>query len=1413
MADKVSPDKGFSLNIPPIVAPPIQPVNNDPEKDIGIASVPLPPVHPVDNQPDSEFTIPLAELQESPLSEDEPDTTLKMPVIEVHPIQPVDNEKPAEISLPLIQVPSIQPVENEKTVGIAIPVVTAAPVQPVENEKPGGLTVPAVTVPSIQPVDNEPKKKTVIPLSGKLITAEDPLAVGKNFRTLTNMRYKDKWPVTIPGMTKINSQYDLDTYLKVRSTHHFRKIQPAEATSIETHVLAQAWNTGFTAATVIQNTTEPPGVGNFVGSGASTPATALWPDSAGAGVGRFSDAPGGKVAYCNGDDTCLWGGNGIPVTGFITSTAAVTDTPTNPMDYTDAMQNTRQDSENVAIIGGILGATTRILLDFESKDGLNIADMSPASGGNGANDASLAGAADWSTEWAKFGLKSGKISASEDAFSIADSDDLDWGTGNGTIEFWEKGVAIWAPTPEITCTYASGTGKITRSAGALFNGCAPGDLIAGIANDTSFRFGQIISKDAGDQWIEVAGSFVDGDSFTAITLCDALCGRYADATNYWYIGLSANYAMLVRAAGGAPTFTYVSLPSTISDTNHISIVQVYGVSLKFYVNGVGVTFGNVNLQDLNAAPLTFGRCRWAAALYADSSQGWVDVYFDEILFDKGTALRTTTFSPPTKSYAAAALTWIVRSPLPIQGGKIYIPTGQGNVTTSTLTLKEWNGYSWVSVAITDNTAAGGIALSATGTFICTTPTTTDSSKPQIIEGGFGYWYQFALSAGEAKIYYMTLDAAFQQIQDIPDGIDRPVAAFFKYTTVYTDYTLNVQSDVYDTADPATYASLSSLAAFNSGTGANCVILGFFERQAGFNIGVPSDKVNAVAGTLAVDYWGGSGYVEVAHAVDGSAEAGAPIAKPGTISFTIPDPWNVSKHTVSNNALPLYYYRIRSTGALTAATAIYYVAGIAAPVQVRGYKFPLYSQDCLMLCCNMDGKRNSVLISSPGTSQVFNGTGSQEITFGNDEELNCGCTLFSQYGSNLFNLTVLFKDKEIWNLVNNGTSWIKYRVSETIGCPAGLTLDTVIIPPIEGQQQANRNMALWVNAGGVYASEGRHPILVSRDIRDLFDQNAVTHINLSYLKSFSGKVDQARLEYHVFLALTTGSVTTLDDEWVLDLRQWKWSHVDRGTGKKIQCAVDVTDAYGGNHLYGFIDTGYMERLENGTDFDGNPIVSTWQLGDYPLIDGDFLTETKVVVFVPVLAAKLATTADAYLIDYINTTDELKGDGTFTGAATNWTLASGWTYSANTVIKNAGGTSALSHGTFAPVIGNKSRLTYTISNWTAGTTLTPTLGGASGAAISANGTYTDDLTATTTAGLAFTPTDNVRCTIDNVTIDTVYNIDPTHAGYRLAFPVKVTNGTPGIVHSLKMTITTNDENNGLEAMAVGIFYTPVREHDYT
>ncbi|MFH2075550.1 MAG: hypothetical protein ABIJ57_09425 [Pseudomonadota bacterium] len=125
------------------------------------------------------------------------------------------------------------------------------------------------------------------------------------------------------------------------------------------------------------------------------------------------------------------------------------------------------------------------------------------------------------------------------------------------------------------------------------------------------------------------------------------------------------------------------------------------------------------------------------------------------------------------------------------------------------------------------------------------------------------------------------------------------------------------------------------------------------------------------------------------------------------------------------------------------------------------------------------------------------------------------------------------------------------------------------------------------------------------------------------------------------------------------------------------------------------------------------------------------------------------------------DRLAGDGAFTGGTTNWTFnAAPWTYGTNALNKDADGTNALTHDTFAAVVGRTYRLAFTLSSWTVGA-ITPTLGGTAGTAFGEDGTSTQEITATTTDGISFAPTSTSRFTIDSITI---YDItEPVYITY--------------------------------------------------
>jgi hypothetical protein len=111
-------------------------------------------------------------------------------------------------------------------------------------------------------------------------------------------------------------------------------------------------------------------------------------------------------------------------------------------------------------------------------------------------------------------------------------------------------------------------------------------------------------------------------------------------------------------------------------------------------------------------------------------------------------------------------------------------------------------------------------------------------------------------------------------------------------------------------------------------------------------------------------------------------------------------------------------------------------------------------------------------------------------------------------------------------------------------------------------------------------------------------------------------------------------------------------------------------------------------------------------------------------------------------------ELLTNPNFTGNATGWTLGSGWAYSSNSVSKTSNGTAALSQSAiFNP--NEEYIVSLVVSNLTAGT-LTPTLGGMVQSAISANGTYTYRVIASTGGAFILTPSNTARLTVDTTSV---------------------------------------------------------------
>ena len=661
--------------------------------------------------------------------------------------------------------------------------------------------------------------------------------------------------------------------------------------------------------------------------------------------------------------------------------------------------------------------------------------------------------------------------------------------------------------------------------------------------------------------------------------------------------------------------------------------------------------------------------------------------------------------------------YLIGSTIPLKRIKFYIKTA--NTASVGWGLKCWDGNLWQGVT---NMVDGTSNLTQTGTM--SFDDTEAIAKVKEVNGIVLYWYEISASRSfNAVVSHITVGASFQSVKDIWDGNFRDCLSFQLYKNgTYNDNTINVYSDDYTSVNTASFSQLGSLqyssvgeptftgiglddmttggtftgtvdtnyrvkidgtgtpdtfrwsdnggttynaigvaitgsaqslnngvtVTFGATTGhtsndywdftclvhANYAVAGFLERQMGLSISVVGEAANTIISTSSIYYWGGSAWTAATGQRDGTSEGGVTFAKSGIITWSATDSQNEFTTEIAKSA-GFYYYKVAFSANLSADVKVDSIRGIPAQNNIRAYKFPFFAQDRLFLCSDQSDKKNSVICSAEHSSQVFNGDDSTTLEFGDDTELTAAASLYSQFGSSLYNIMVFCKAKETWVVIGNSiTEWVQYPASSIAGCIAPLTMEVMDIPlrDLPGQ---HRQIAIWQGEDDIYEFDGKSPVPISTDIRDIFDKNNANGINQDKITDSIGFYDAQNHEYHFCWA--QGTSTTLNKEYVYDLLRHKWFNVDRSTvgTMGIQAATMVIDANGNKHNYGAIDTGYMERLEYGNTFDGTNMTFSIQTGDMAIYKGSIMYETIIRKIKLITAAKTNTTNSVNVTHYGDT----------------------------------------------------------------------------------------------------------------------------------------------------------------------------------
>ncbi|NIA30726.1 MAG: hypothetical protein GWP06_12540, partial [Actinobacteria bacterium] len=702
---------------------------------------------------------------------------------------------------------------------------------------------------------DKPLLRKEIPLTGKLITNEDPVIIGTNFRQLTNMRYGRTNPKGIGGHTKINTT--ALTNPKVRSGIHFRKEQPAES-----HVLVEAYNSSESASEIYTNETAIPSAGDF-GSSIYTPIS-------GAGRGRWSLAPDGYVAYANGEETCLWGGDESQIGGFINYDPA----DTFSKDYTDQITNTLSTgSENVATLNLVSQSTTNNMLLLHLDN--NVTDNSPTTPHTITNTSVTF------SSTAVFGSYAGVFNGSAYLSTPGDAD-FDFSDGTFCIDFrcrissfTTNNTIFYQKTDVESVAFTLGTSEITEG-DTITGKVSTETAIVDYVDITSGTWGG--SDAAGTIYAHSAsGAFSNEIVTVGGTDSATIAGDFSDyGDNYinFYVGTDQKVHFKIHECYGAGT-DIVDITSTaiLADTYYHIEIDENGDDWYIFIDGQVKAV----LSDSSRAKNYIGTVQIG---YDDTDyySGYIDEYRISNI-----ARHTKDFEVPAAAYSNAAggttNTYLyVGSIMPLEGVKFYISTP--NTAAAIASIDYWSGSSWVTVgSFSDGTDISGVSFAQTGSMTFTS--TAALAKVKSIKGVLLYWYRVEITTldDNIEIYHVTGTTPFQEIRDIWDGLPRTPNAFYKYTTAYNDYTGNVRNDDYDSGNAATYVNLDAL------TTSQYILSGFGDRQTGIRFNIVGDKGNTTANTVAtVSYWDGSDWASVGNITDDTSEGNISFAQSGLITW-------------------------------------------------------------------------------------------------------------------------------------------------------------------------------------------------------------------------------------------------------------------------------------------------------------------------------------------------------------------------------------------------------------------------------------------------------------------------------------------------------------------------------------------------
>jgi hypothetical protein len=429
------------------------------------------------------------------------------------------------------------------------------------------------------------------------------------------------------------------------------------------------------------------------------------------------------------------------------------------------------------------------------------------------------------------------------------------------------------------------------------------------------------------------------------------------------------------------------------------------------------------------------------------------------------------------------------------------------------------------------------------------------------------------------------------------------------------------------------------------------MIGFEERMTAIGVILATDQENTSAATMTVSYWNGSAWASVTGLSDGTLQSTTDtFGQSGVIHWLAPSEISEFKTSVVNKE-QYYYYKIAVSGALS-DTKVDYIYGIPAQKTIRPHLYCTNWQNRVVLVNEYSNRKNSILISTKDSVCAFNGVDSTMLTFGNDDPVLCAEPIFSRFGGSTYDNLIVFKQSETWLV--DGTSpedYTLYKIADNYGCVARGTLKSCSTG-YEVSPGLLKHVLIWQSASAICLFDGNSIVDISADIKNYFDPNKTEGIGSATVGNSKAFYDEHNDEYH-WLFESGGESTPMNTELVYNVVKKKWYKLDRGTGKYLQIGFGARDTYGNFYTYGGIDTGYIEKLESGTTFDGTNITSTFKTADIAF--GGWSNQSRIRRVKHLCIAKVTTTNTVTMTHFNDTETTATDTVTFSVNATGKRVA--------------------------------------------------------------------------------------------------------------------------------------------------------------